>query len=76
MNDDDVLEEERQRLFAMVWERPATEGAKGLGISDVALSKRCRRLQVPKPPRGYWARIASDQTPRRPPLPAYRAEIG
>ena len=25
MDDDDILEEERQRLFAMVWERPATE---------------------------------------------------
>lgn len=75
MSDDDSLEEERQGLFAMVWERPATEVAKELGISDVALSKRCRRLQVPKPPRGYWARIATGQTPRWPPLPAYRAEI-
>lgn len=75
MNDDENLDEERQRLFAMVWQRPATEVAKELGISDVALSKRCRRLQVPKPPRGYWARIATGKTPRRPPLPAYRAEI-
>ena len=59
----------------MVWEGPASEVAKELGISDVALGKQCRRLQVPKPPRGYWARVASGQTPRRPPLPAYRSEV-
>lgn len=65
----------REELFALVWERPATEVAREMGISGVMLGKICRRLQVPKPPRGYWARVASGKTPRRPPLPAYRAEI-
>lgn len=74
MGENSILEEERQKLFAMVWARPASEVARELGISGVALGKRCRRLQVPKPPRGYWARVASGKTPRRPPLPAYRAE--
>lgn len=41
----------RKELFALVWENPATEVAKDLGISDVALQKLCRRLQVPIPPR-------------------------
>ena len=48
MSDDDILEEERQRLFAMVWERPATEVAKKLGISDVALSKKVSSLAGPQ----------------------------
>ena len=65
----------REELFALVWERPATEVARELGISDVALGKLCRRLQVPKPPRGYWARVASGKKPRRPPLQEYRTEI-
>ncbi|ODB85285.1 hypothetical protein A3195_16940 [Candidatus Thiodiazotropha endoloripes] len=65
----------REELFALIWERPTTEVAHELGISDVALGKLCRQLQVPKPPRGYWARVASGRTPKRPPLPAYRAEI-
>ena len=64
----------REELFALVWERPATEVAKELGISDVALGKLCRRLQVPKPPRGYWARVQAGQTPKRPPLVAFREE--
>jgi hypothetical protein len=36
----------------MVWERPSEAIAKELGVSGVALSKLCVRLQVPKPPRG------------------------
>ena len=73
MRDDSILDEEREKLFAMVWERSAKEVARELGISDVALGKLCRRLQVPKPPRGYWSRVASGETPRRPPLTAFRA---
>jgi len=65
----------REELFARVWARPTSEIAKELGVSDVALANLCRRLQVPKPPRGYWARVQSGKTPRRPPLPAFREEL-
>lgn len=65
----------REELFALVWEKPTLEVAKELGISDVAVGKLCARLQVPKPPRGYWARVQAGQTPRRPPLQAFREEI-
>lgn len=30
--------------------------ARSMGISDVALAKRCRAVVVPVPPRGWWAR--------------------
>ncbi len=66
----------REELFALMWERPATRVAEDLGISDVALGKLCRRLQVPKPPRAYWARIKAGQTLRRPPLLAFREDGG
>src|SRR5260370_25819410 len=39
------------------------------GISDVALAKRCRRLGIPAPGRGYWARVDAGQRPYRPKLP-------
>ncbi len=65
----------REEIFALVWEKPTLEVAKELGISDVAVGKLCARLQVPKPARGYWARVQSGQTPRRPPLEAFREEI-
>ena len=40
----------REELFVLVWERPAEEVTRELGISGVALAKRCKKLQVPKPP--------------------------
>jgi energy-coupling factor transporter ATP-binding protein EcfA2 len=52
-------------------------GSTGCGKTWLAcaLGKLCRRLQVPKPPRGYWARVASGKTPRKPPLQANRTEV-
>jgi hypothetical protein len=65
----------REELFALIWEKPTVEVARDMGISDVAVAKLCARLQVPKPPRGYWARVEAGQAPRRPPLRAFREEI-
>lgn len=65
----------RKELFALVWEHPATLVARELGISDVALGKLCKLLQLPKPPRGYWSKVASGKTTKRPPLSAYRVEV-
>jgi len=65
----------REELFALVWDRPTQEVARELGVSDVAIAKLCARLQVPKPPRGYWAKVQSGQTPKRPPLAAFREEV-
>ena len=53
----------RSELYELVWTRPVTELAKEFGISDVALAKRCRALNIPLPPRGYWAKVAAGQSP-------------
>jgi hypothetical protein len=39
------------------------------GISDVGLAKVCRRYNIPRPPRGYWAKIQAGQRARKTPLP-------
>lgn len=41
-------------LEALVWQMPVRDVAKRLGVSDVAVHKRCARLGVNKPPIGYW----------------------
>jgi hypothetical protein len=56
----------REDLYELVWSKPMLELAKDFGISDVALAKRCRRLGIPVPGRGYWARIDAGQKPYRP----------
>lgn len=60
----------REELYRLMWERPASRLAKEFGISDVALGKLCRRMGIPKPPPGYWARVEAGQRPQVPPLPA------
>ena len=62
----------RQQLYDLVWSKPVRDVAKDFGMSDVALAKRCRAVRVPIPPRGYWARVAAGQKPRKTPLRKYR----
>jgi len=59
----------REQLYEEVWTTPTVALSKKYGISDVALGKICRRLNVPKPSLGYWARVDAGQKPERTPLP-------
>lgn len=59
----------RETLYEETWTEPMSSLAKRYNISDVALAKICRKLQVPVPARGYWARIRSGYKVGRPPLP-------
>jgi hypothetical protein len=65
----------REDLYELVWSKPMVELAADLGLSDVALAKRCGKLGVPVPGRGYWARVAAGQEPHRPTLPKRDREI-
>lgn len=59
----------RQKLYFEIWVDPIQAVAARYGVSDVYLARVCRNLNVPCPPRGYWARIRSGQKVKRPPLP-------
>ena len=58
----------REDLYLLVWTLPTTKVAKTLGVSDVAVAKRCKKLNIPKPPRGYWAKVQSGASPEIQPL--------
>lgn len=60
----------RNDLYTEVWQEPVRSIAKKYSISDVALAKICRKLHVPLPGRGHWARRAAGQDVPRSPLPA------
>jgi hypothetical protein len=49
----------REDLYEKAWSRPMRILAKEHGISDVGLAKVCRKLGVPVPGRGYWAKKAA-----------------
>jgi ankyrin repeat protein len=60
---------DRAALYEQVWSHPVRDVATAYGISGVRLGKVCRMLQVPVPPRGYWARVRSGERMRKPLLP-------
>jgi hypothetical protein len=61
---------DRQALYDQVWSQPMTTLAKEYGISDVALAKICKKLEVPYPCRGYWRKKKTGKTVEQLPLPS------
>ncbi len=58
----------RSELYQIVWQEPMSRLAKRFAISDVGLAKICRKHNIPRPPRGYWAKKQHGQKPRQTPL--------
>lgn len=62
---------EREKLYKEVWNAPITKVAESYGVSDVAIHKACKSLNVPTPPRGYWAKLQTGkEVTNIPPLPS------
>jgi hypothetical protein len=60
----------RDELYEKVWSQPMVKIAKQFGISDRGFAKACKRLEVPVPPRGYWAKLQAGKQVSKFPLPA------
>lgn len=59
----------REELYALVWTTPMVRLGDQFGLSGNGLAKICRRLDVPYPPRGWWAKKAAGHKVRQAPLP-------
>ena len=60
---------DREKLYEQVWSQPMRTVAQAYAVSDVWLAKVCRRLKMPVPGRGYWAKKAAGmKVGRRPKL--------
>lgn len=64
----------REELYALVWSKPMLEIARRFGVSSSYMASVCQHLNVPRPPRGYWAKVAAGKSLGRipalpPPLP-------
>lgn len=62
----------RAKLYEEVWAEPMTKVAARHEVSASFLARVCERLNVPRPPRGYWARLAFGKVDPRPALPEAR----
>ena len=63
----------REALYEEVWTDAVTVVAPRYGLSDVGLVKICKKLGIPVPPRGYWAKVKAGRPTRKVPLPALPA---
>ena len=59
----------RKELYDKVWAEPMTKVAPTLWLSDVGLAKVCRKYLIPRPPVGYWAKLAHGKDVKRTELP-------
>ncbi len=48
----------REELHRLVWSTPMIKVAIELGVSGSYLARVCTALGVPRPERGYWAKVA------------------
>ncbi|KIH76249.1 hypothetical protein SAMN05660860_00136 [Geoalkalibacter ferrihydriticus] len=59
----------RENLYEEVWAEPMITVAKRYNVSSSFLARVCKRMNVPRPARGYWAKLAVGKTSKQPPLP-------
>jgi hypothetical protein len=59
----------REDLHKEIWNTPIHRLSVKYGLSDVGLAKVCKRMNIPRPPRGYWRRLTTGKNVSKPPLP-------
>jgi hypothetical protein len=60
----------REEIYKEIWLEPIQHVAKRYHLSDVGLAKVCKKLNIPRPGRGYWAmKAAGKPVPKQSPLP-------
>ena len=58
----------RQELYGLAWSQPMIKTAASLGLSDIGLTKICRKNGIPVPGRGYWRKLETGGKVRKTPL--------
>ncbi len=52
---------DKEELRLAVWQMPTTKVAAIYQVSDVAIAKRCKKLGILKPNRGYWRKVETNK---------------
>src|SRR5436309_1420967 len=64
----------RDDLYQQVWATPMRRLANQFGVTATGLAKICARLNVPCPPRDYWAKKAAGRKVVQYRLPEHEAD--
>lgn len=62
----------REEIYQAIWATPMTKLSKELGVSGSYLTRVCEILNVPRPGRGYWAKLQAGANMKVPALPPQR----
>lgn len=62
----------REQLYELVWSEPMLKVAARYDVSSSYMTRVCTHLNIPRPERGYWAKLAVGKAPPKPPLPEAR----
>ncbi len=60
----------REKLYELVWSTPMLKLGEKFGVSSSYLARVCQSMNVPRPPRGHWAKLEAGKKSVQPPLPA------
>jgi len=66
----------REALYDLVWSEPMLKVAARFNVSSSYMARVCASLNVPRPERGYWAKMAVGKAPPKPDLPDPRPGDG
>lgn len=69
MADKKVVSITREELYEMVWSDSMVKVGERLGISSSYMTRLCKMMNVPRPPVGYWAKLAVCKAKPKPELP-------
>ena len=64
----------REKLYDEIWTEPITKVSKRHGVSDSYLIRILKNLNIPRPPRGYWAMVAGNRATKLPLPPAKQGD--
>lgn len=70
-----ITADEREALYNEVWAEPLIIVAPRYNMSDNGLRKHCKKLGIPLPSSGYWAKIKAGQKVSKPDLPKVTGEL-
>ena len=59
----------REELYDLVWSIPMVKVAAKFSVSGSYMARVCSALNVPRPDRGYWAKLEAGKAPDQPALP-------
>jgi 5-methylcytosine-specific restriction endonuclease McrA len=64
----------KEKIENLIWIKPLNQISKDLNLSDVSISKWCKKLNIKKPPRCYWNNILSGKNHEESLIPKIKKE--